>query len=179
VTLLVIVVLFAATALGVFFLWIRTKRRTGLDEAEVAARMSSVDLEAFRNLVDPEEEEYLRENLPPADFRVVQRERLLAALHYVVAVSQNAARLLQLGQAAKTSADPRVAEAGQHIVDNAVRLRLYALRARVRLYAKIAFPTAKLKPVDVASQYQEISNWASLLGRLQHTGPDAAIAKAL
>jgi hypothetical protein len=179
VTILAILVLAGATALGVFFLWIRSKRRAGLDEAEINAKMSAVDLEAFRNLVDPEEEQYLRENLPAADFRAVQRERLVAALDYVGGLSQNASLLLQLGQVAKSSPDPRVAEAGQHIVDNAVRLRFYAVMVKGRLYAKIAFPTAKLEPAGVLSHYQEVSNWAALLGRLQHPAESAVVARAL
>jgi hypothetical protein len=113
------------------------------------------------------------------DFRPVQRERMKAALDYVRALSQNGALLLQLGQSAKASSDPRVAEAGQHIVDNAVRLRLYTLRVRARLYVKIAFPTAKLEPAGVVSEYQEARNWAALLGRLQHPGGSAVTAKAI
>ena len=136
----------------------------------------SVDLEAFQNLLDPDEEQYLRECLPATDFRLVQRERMIAALDYVRALSQNGALLLQLGQSAKASSDPRVAEAGQHIVDNAVRLRLYTLRARARLYARIAFPTAKLEPARVVSEYQEARNWAALLARLQRSS--AVMAKA-
>jgi hypothetical protein len=179
VTLLLVLIVFAGTALGVFLLWVRSRRRLGLNEAELSSTISDVDLEAFQNLVDPEEEEFLRENLPASDFRAVQRERLKAALDYVGALSQNGALLLQLGQAAKASADPRVAEAGQHIVDNAVRLRLYALRVRARLYVKIALPTAKLEPAGVVNEYQEASNWAALLNRLQHPANNVVIAKAL
>lgn len=177
-TLLVVLVSFAATALGVFFLWMRGRRLAGFDEAEISARINAFDLGAFRNLVDPEEEQYLRENLPAGDFRTLQRERLKAALDYVDALSENGALLLQLGHAAKTSSDPRVAEAGQHIVDNAVRLRLYTLRVRTGLYAKIAFPSAKVEPAEVLTQYQEASNWASLLKRLRHLGESTVVAKA-
>lgn len=178
-TLLVVLIIFAATVLGVLFLWMRSRRHAAFDETEIGARINAFDLEAFRNLVDPEEEQYLRENLPAGDFRTLQRERLKAALDYVGALSENGALLLQLGQAAKTSSDPRVAEAGQHIVDNAVRLRLYALRVRTKLYAKIAFPSAKLEPTEVLTQYQEASNWAALLKRLQHLGEGTVVAKAL
>jgi hypothetical protein len=172
-------IIFAAAALVVFVLWIRRTGNHPIDEVELATRISAVDLEAFQNLVDPQEEEFLRDNLAAADFRAVQRERLKAALDYVGALSQNGALLLQLGQAAKASADPRVAEAGQHIVDNAVRLRLYAVRVRARLYIKIAVPTAKLEPAGVVNEYQEASNWASLLNRLQHPASTPVIAKAL
>jgi hypothetical protein len=179
VTVLAISILAVATALGVFFLWARTAGSSKLNETDINSQISDVDVEAFQNLVDPQEEEFLRENLAASDFRAVQRERLKAALDYVGALSHNGALLLQLGQAAKASSDPRVAEAGQHIVDNAVRLRLYALRVRTRLYLKIALPTAKLEPSGVVNEYQEASNWAALLNRLQHPANAAAVARAL
>jgi hypothetical protein len=177
VTLLAIFLLVVATALGVFLLWIRSGSHSGLDEETINARILAVDIEAFRNLVDPEEEQYLRENLPAADFRAVQRERLGAALDYIDALSHNASLLLHLGQTARQSPDPRVADAGRHVVDNALRLRLYALEVRCRLYAKIAFPGAALETRAVVIHYQEVSNWAALLGRVQHTG--GAVAKAV
>ena len=176
VALLATLLLTVATALGLFFLWIRSGTHSGLDEKTLNATIRTVDIEAFRNLVDPEEEQYLREHLPAADYRAVQRERLRAALEYVGALSQNAALLMRIGQAARLSPDTRVAEAGRHVVDNALRLRLYALEVRCRIYSKIAFPGAALEPRAVVTHYQEVSNWASLLGRLQHTG--GAVAKA-
>ena len=178
-TLLAISALAVATALGVFLLWLRSRGPSGLNEADINSKIQSVDVEAFLNLVDPTEEEYLRHSLPAVDFRAVQRERMKVALDYVRALSKNGALLLQLGQAAKASPEPRVAEAGQHIVDNALRLRLYTLQVRIRLYAKIAFPTAKLEPTGVVSEYQEASNWAALLVRLQDPTRQTAIAKAM
>lgn len=178
VTLLAIFVLAVATALGVFFLWIRTGALSGADEETIKASMHEIDVEAFRNLLDPEEEQYLRENLPTSDFRSVQRERLGAALDYIGALSHNASLLLQLGQTARQSPDPQVADAGRHVVDNALRLRLYALQVRCGVYAKIAFPGANLEPRGVVAHYQEVSNWAALLGRLQRPAGDA-VAKAL
>ena len=170
-------IMFALVALILFFLWIRRTGHYRFDELEFADKIRAIDLEAFQNLLDRQEELYLRKNLPTPDFRAVQRERMKAALDYVTALSQNGALLLQLGQSAKASSDPRVVEAGQHIVDNAVRLRLYTLRVRARLYLKIAFPTAKLEPATVVSEYQEARNWAALLARLQHSGSGAVTAK--
>ena len=177
VTLLAIFLLAAATALGVFFLWIRSGTHSGLDEETINAGILTIDIEGFRNLVDPEEEQYLRENLTAADFRAVQRERLDAAKEYIGALSHNAALLLKLGQAARQSPAPRVADAGRHVEENALRLRLYALEVRCRLYAKIAFPGTALEPRAVVTHYREVSNWAALLGRLQQA--DGAVAKAL
>ena len=176
VTLLAICLLAVATALGAFFLWIRSGTGSGVNEEAIKGSMREIDVEAFRNLLDPEEEQYLRDNLPVTDFRAVQRERLGAALDYIGALSHNASLLLQLGQTARQSPDPRIADAGRHVVDNAIRLRLYALQVRCGVYTKIAFPGATLEPRAVVKHYQEVNNWAALLGRLQHSG---AVAKVV
>jgi hypothetical protein len=39
-----------------------------------------VDIAAFRNLIDPQEEDFLRANLAAKDFKAIHRERLLAAV---------------------------------------------------------------------------------------------------
>ena len=179
VTISAILLLAAATALGVFFLWIRSGSHSGLDEETIKASMRDVDVDAFRNLLDPEEEQYLRENLPHSEFKTIQRERLGAALDYIGALSHNASLLLQLGQTARQSPDSRVVDAGRHIVDNALRLRLYALWARCCVYAKIAFPSAILEPRTIVTHYQEMSNSVALLGRLQRSTGSTAAAKAV
>src|SRR5271156_1715688 len=105
-----------------------------------AAHIRSVDIDAFRNLIDPEEEDFLRRRLPPAEFRKIQRERLRAAVEYVSCAAQNAVILLRLGEAARGSPDPATAEAAEKLVDHAIRLRLYAFQAIPRLYIGIVFP---------------------------------------
>jgi hypothetical protein len=127
-----------------------------------------VDLDAFRNLIDPDEEEYLRANLLPSDFRMVQRERLRAALDYIHCASHNAAILLRLGEAARRNSDPKVSLAGQQLVDSALRLRLYALLTIPKLYLGIALPGAHLSPGRLVEGYQQLSGLAGQLALVQH-----------
>ena len=47
--------------------------------ASLAGQIQPIDVAAFRNLVDPAEDAYLRRRLPAAEFRLVRRER--AASH--------------------------------------------------------------------------------------------------
>lgn len=173
-----ILVVFAVLALVVFLLRLPGRAGDRTDERDLAQPLELVDLDAFRNLVDPDEEDFLRANLPPAEFRAVQRQRLRAAVDYVAGVSRNASCLLRLGLAARRSSEPQVAEAGRHLVDNAMRLRLYAIMAVGKLYARIAFPGAILEPAGIVSHYQEMSNWAALLGRLQHRESEASVSSA-
>jgi hypothetical protein len=137
----------------------------------------SVDVEAFRNLVDPNEEEFLRTNLPPAEFRRIQRERLRAAVEYVSCAAQNAAILLRLADAGRRSSDPATAEAAQKLVDNALRLRLYALHAIPRLYLGMILPGSRISPARIAESYEQMTRLVVLLGCLQY--PTQGVSAAL
>src|SRR5690242_13205176 len=85
--------------------------------AQMAARTRPVDLQAFRNLIDPAEDEFLRTRLPAAQFRRIHRRRLFAALHYINAASKNAGILVKAGEAARQSPDPQTAAAGEQMVE--------------------------------------------------------------
>src|SRR5437868_14744978 len=74
---------------------------SGLED--LAGRTRPIDIEAFCNIIDPAEEEFLRANLLAHEFRSMQRQRLLAASEYVRNAAHNAATLL------------RVVHAGLHI----------------------------------------------------------------
>jgi hypothetical protein len=174
-----ILVLIAVFALIFFLFRIKGFGAVPIETSKLADRLLTVDLEAFRNLVDPDEEQYLREHLPPAEFRRIQRQRLRAALAYIGGVSHNAAILLHFGQAAHLSADPRVAEAARQLVDDAVRLRLYALVAAAKLFARMAFPGTVLESAGIVDSYQSASHRAALLGRLQNPAHVALLSKAL
>jgi len=124
----------------------------------------SVDVEAFRNLIDPEEEEFLRASLPAPEFRRIQRERLRAAVDYVSVAAQNAAVLLRIGEAARQSPHPATAEAAEGLVENAIRLRLYAFQAVARLYLAMILPGARVSVVRVAERYEQMTRQVVMLG---------------
>ena len=142
-----------------------------------AEHIRAVDIEAFRNLMDPGEEEFLRTHLARAEFRRVQRERLRAAVEYVSCAAQNAAVLMRLADAGRHSTDPATAEAAQKLVDNAIRLRLYALHAIPRLYLGMVLPGAQISPGRIAERYEQMSRLVVLLGCLQY--PTRGVSAAL
>lgn len=63
-----ILVLFALCGLLFFLFRLRGYREGSRQTSNLADRLVSVDLDAFRNLVDPDEEEFLRSHLPPPSF---------------------------------------------------------------------------------------------------------------
>jgi hypothetical protein len=123
-----------------------------------------VDLDAFRNLIDPEEEDYLRRELQPGEFRRIQRERLHAAAEYISCAAHNAALLLRIAEAARQSPDPAVAAMAEKLVGEGIRLRLYAFQAIPRLYVAMLLPARRLSPVRMADRYEHMTRQVVLLG---------------
>lgn len=178
-TITLLSILFAVVALVLFVLKGIGMGRVLIGEGELSQELRAVDLDAFQNLTDPEEEEFLRANLPAAEFRAIQRRRLRAAIDYLSGVSHNATLLLQLGQTARRSADARVAEAGRNLVDNAVRLRLYSVLATCKLCLRIVFPGTAVQPAGIVDRYQQVTEGALQLGRLQYPGRGALLSRTL
>lgn len=146
---------------------------------ELEGRTQPVDLAAFRNLVDSAEEEFLRANLPPGEFRTIQRQRMRAAVEYVSRAAHNAAILLRLGEAVRRQSAPEIAQAGQELVNSALRLRVYALFALCVLYARIALPGARISSGRIIETYQALTENAVRLTRLQDPAYAARVAAVI
>ncbi|HWR15959.1 MAG TPA: hypothetical protein VN577_14115 [Terriglobales bacterium] len=134
---------------------------------DLAGKTSAIDIEAFQNLINPEETEFLRSRLPAADFRRVQRERTLATLEYVQRIAQNSAVLLRLGQASRNHADPEVAKAARFMVERALTVRMHAMRAIIQLRLKTFLPFMWFDPAEVFDRYQKLTDVAVIFTRLQ------------
>jgi len=122
------------------------------DPDEALAVIRSLDIEAFRNLVHPEEEAFLRGRLPAAEFRRIKRERSRAALTYVAALSEVSLQFVRLGEAAQRSPVPAIAASGKQLANSAVYLRLRTLDARARLTLATAFPDLATEMISVGEQ---------------------------
>jgi hypothetical protein len=142
VTLILVFVAFLALGFLVGLAKARASTPEVLDDP--VEHIRAVDVEVFRNLVDPKNEKFLRTNLPPAEFRRIQRQRLRAAVEHVSCAAQNAAILLPLADARRRSPDSTTAEAAEKLVDAAIRLRLYAIQVIPRLYVRMIFPGARV-----------------------------------
>jgi hypothetical protein len=144
--------------------------------AGLAAQIQPIDVEAFRNLANPIEDEFLHRRLPAGEFRRVRRERLRAMSAYVQTAGRNAAVLVEIGQAALTSPDAQTVEAARRLVDQALLLRRNATFALVKIYAAIAWPTAGLAAAPVLRAYEQLNGSALLLTRLQNPAAPVRIA---
>ncbi|HEX3103527.1 MAG TPA: hypothetical protein VHQ22_03705 [Terriglobales bacterium] len=127
------------------------------DLEKLAVQLRPVDVSAFCNLISVSEQEYLRENLPPREFRSIHRERMAAAVEYVRCAAHNASILMRLAEAARQHSDPSVRQAGEKLLENGLRLRLYAIQVIPRVYLSMAFPKARPVPGIFADTYDTMS----------------------
>jgi len=177
-TIAIILVVAAALAL-IFILRVTLSRSLQISAGTGFAQIEPIDVEAFRNLVDPAEDDYLRRRLPAAEFRAVRRKRLRAMAAYIQAANRNAKVLVSVGQAALTEGDAPTAEAARRLVDNALSLRRNAAIALVRIHIALAWPNSGLAATPILHTYEELSGSAMLLGRLQNPAAPVRISAAL
>lgn len=159
-------VLIALALLLVFSTLATRGARDSRDPDGALATIRTLDIEAFRNLVDPDEEEYLRAELSPSEFRKIKRERSRAALAYVKALSHVSLQFARLGSAAQDNSDPALAAIGRQIATSGTYLRLRTLDANLRLRVAIAFPGLPAHPLR--SLLEQYDHAACLL--LNHNG---------
>jgi hypothetical protein len=169
----IFIVIAALIALGVILRLARVQVLQARQNASLAGAICPIDLQAFRNLINPAEDQYLRRRLPRGQFRRVRRKRLLAMAAYIRIVSDNAGVLLRLGEAALAGGDGRVATAAEQLSNDALLLRRNAAVALARIYLALAWPNSGFAAMRVIDRYERLSGTAMLLGRLQN--PRAAV----
>jgi hypothetical protein len=175
-TLAIVLVIAAAVALLVVLRAAFSRSPRVSTDRSLAKQLQPIDVAAFRNLIDPAEDAYLRRRLPAAEFRMVRRKRLRAMAVYVQTARRNAAVLARMGQKALASSDSRTFEAAQQLVDNAVLLRSNTTIAMFRIYVALAWPDSGLTATPVLQSYEQLNGSAMLLGRLQNPAAPLRIA---
>lgn len=150
---------------AVVFLAIR-RRAQRVNPEEAIRTFRSLDIEAFRNLVNSEEEAFLRINLAPRKFREIKRQRAWAALLYAWEAGAAARALAEVGQAAQRSSDPKIAASGAQVAESAFRLRLQTMGACLHFLTEIllpGFPGRSVAPL--VDQYEQTAKTVFLLRR--------------
>jgi hypothetical protein len=177
---LAIVLVIAAVLSLIAILWLALPR--GLQKspgASLTGQIQPIDVAAFRNLIDPAEDAYLRRRLPAPEFRSVRRERLRAMAAYVQTARRNAAILIIVGQSAAATSDVPTAEAARQLVNDGLLLRTNTTVALFRIYVALAWPSSELAAAPVLSGYERLSGSAMLLGRLQNPAVPVRIAAGM
>src|SRR5262249_56158439 len=120
---------------------------------------------------------WLREKLPYRRWRRLKRQRIGVTLRYVGRVAGNASVVMRLGESARLSPDPQVAQAAAQVLDLAAQIRLQCLLAYAKLTAEFAVPSLQLTPATLVPKYQALRENVLRLGALetQNVAP-AAVA---
>jgi hypothetical protein len=151
--------LFAISAAVLILLWFAVRGRNTqvprLESAEQA--LVPVDIEAFRNLIDSQQDRFLRQHLPARDFRRVQRARYRAVTEYLWQVADNASVILRLGESARASHEAGVESQGSELATAAIAVRLYCLLALVQAYSGVLFPGVNVSVGAVADSYDRLT----------------------
>jgi hypothetical protein len=169
----------ALFALGIL-VYVAIRNRTRRVDLEAAVQtFRSLDIEAFRNLVDAAEEAFLRNNLPPKKFREIKRQRAWAALIYAWEAGRAATALAKIGQAAQRSSDPKIAASGVQVAESAFRLRLQTIGASLRLLTEVLLPDLESRPVPpLVDQYEQAAETLFRLGRFSSGLPGFVRSKS-
>jgi len=169
--------LIAISVLALALMWAAIRGRAAQVKDPHAACLSlvEVDLESFRNLIDPAQEIFLRRRLSARDFRRVQRARVLAVAEYLRQVAHNASVILRLGEAARDSHDPSLSAMGADMVSTAISLRLNCMLALGRAYIGYVLPGISLSPAAVADRYDRLAATLRAIGRSWTPGPSPAV----
>lgn len=159
--------LLAISALVMALLWWAVRGRSSQvrNARDAEQALAPVDLDAFRNLIDPQQDRYLREHLGGRDFRRVQRARYLAVAEYLWQVANNASVILRVGESARSSPDAAVGTQGAELVSAAVAVRLYCLLALAQAYAGVLFPGMGVSVGTVADSYDRLTAKLWAIGR--------------
>jgi hypothetical protein len=128
------------------------QRINRLDDLE--GRTKAVDLLAFRNLMDPEQKEFLRSSLPGAEYRRLQRRRIGVAKSYVRTVYANAAIMIRLGEALRSN--PATLDDGVRILDLALKNRISAALLLVKLQIGWLYPDFVLSTERLYIDYSKL-----------------------
>jgi len=175
----IVLVIAAVVALGIILRLAVTRSLQPRGNPGQAATIHPIDIQAFRNLIDPAEDDYLRRRLPPARFRKVRRERLRAMAAYVRLAAGNATLVVSMGQAALATGDARVAAAAEQLVNDALLLRRNSTVALARIYLALAWPRSGFAALRVVDGYEHLSGAAMLLGRLQNPAAPVRLSALL
>jgi len=175
-TLAIVIIIAAAVCLAVILRLAVSRSLQVSADGKIAGRIQPIDVEAFRNLANPTEDEYLRRSLPAAEFRNVKRKRLRAISAYVQVAGRNATVLVQIGQAALLSSDPRAVEAARQLVEQALLLRRNAAFVLIRIQIALLWPNHGLLVSGVLPGYERLSGCALLLSRLQNPAAPVRIS---
>ncbi len=157
----VIVIAVALCAVVLFYMAVRSRRK------QAGQSIRPVDLQAFRTLMDRDDETFMRGKLPRSRFAHLKRLRIRVTMRYVARIAANASAVLHIGETARLSPSPEVADAATQVMELAAQIRLQCLVAMTKLSLEYMMPSLQFTPAMLVPKYQSLKENVSRLGDLQ------------
>jgi hypothetical protein len=140
---------------------------------DLHSALQKVDAAAVRNLLDREDDVFLKDTLPPRYYRVARRARTRAMQQYLLWIASGCAsvQLMLRSHAVELPGAPGQA---QSLSTAAFRLRIAAFGLWSGLWLQRMFPQFDLMPGSLINSYDKLADTASLYVALPSNHPKAA-----
>jgi hypothetical protein len=118
------------------------------------SKMIAVDIEAFQNLLDKEDNVYLRSKLTWYEYHRFEHERSLVLAEYVRCIAYNSGLLIAASHNVEVPLSPEnLRQQNAEMLRLAVETRALCLSALTRLYIKACFPWISSSLDEVCAKY--------------------------
>jgi chromosome condensin MukBEF complex kleisin-like MukF subunit len=165
-----LVIALACLAVTLFYVAVRSRSRQ--------SKVHHLDLLAFHNLNDRQDELFLRDRVSRKEFYRLKRIRIGVTWKYVRRIADNSAAVLRMAGSTRQDPDPQVIEAVAQITELATHIRVQCLIAFAKLTVEYIFPSVQLTPATLATQYESLRENVVRLGSL-HPQEVASVAAAI
>jgi len=146
-----------ALLLGLWIVRGGSERSSG---KQSSLRFHPVDLAAFRNLLSPEEDDFLRSALKTSHYHKVRRARVRAVQQYLLWIAANCATLLALLRLRVTDPDLASAPDTEGLVHHALKLRVISLGFWMLLWIEFLLPGIEVRPAAAIRRYEHVWRFA-------------------
>lgn len=145
-----------AVGLLLLFLWL-ARGNWGFGSSGDPADFRDIDLQALRNLMSKEEDDFLRTRLSRPNYAKLRRVRVRATQQYLGWIAENCSILLRL-LAETNITQEREVSAGHipRLARSAVRLRLLCLGIWALLWLEYVFPVMGMSPKRLVRSYERM-----------------------
>src|SRR2546423_12256762 len=118
----ILIVAIALCAVALLYFAVRSRRMHAAGQA-----VRHVDLQAFRTLMDRNDEMFLKEQVSHRNFAHLKRLRISLAWKYVGRIAGNAAAVLHMVEGARQNTDSEAAQVAAQTVDIATQIRMQCM----------------------------------------------------
>jgi hypothetical protein len=137
-----------------------------------------VDVVALKRLLDPDDDRFIRENLPRPAYRRIRRRRDRLVLSYVRVMMHNTSIVMAFASSVRQHCEAQVDHVAAEVVYTAMRVRLRLAAVAFRTALDWAFPIFPFS-LELTQPYRQLQDRAALLFRLLDPGNSGQALAAL